>query len=140
MFLGTHTGRLDAKFRLQLPDRFARELTGGSVITKGQENCLYLLPAREFDDLARAAASVPLAARSGREYARVLFSGAAEATPDLKGRIKLPPGLVDYAGLTAECTVVGANRRAEIWASPAWAEYESAADIRFASLDVPSTP
>ena len=48
MFLGTHEPKLDEKGRLILPARFREDLAQGLVITKGQENCLYVFPSAEF--------------------------------------------------------------------------------------------
>ena len=48
MFLGTHTPRLDDKGRLFLPAKFRDELSGGVVITKGQEHCLYVFTRAAF--------------------------------------------------------------------------------------------
>jgi division/cell wall cluster transcriptional repressor MraZ len=53
MFLGTHEPRLDEKGRLILPARFREELSSGLVITKGQERCLYVFPATEFEALTQ---------------------------------------------------------------------------------------
>ena len=46
MFLGTYTPKLDDKGRLTLPAKFRDELRGGLMITKGQDHCLYVFPAR----------------------------------------------------------------------------------------------
>ena len=51
MFLGTHEPRLDEKGRLILPAKFRDELSAGLVITKGQERCLYVFPAAEFQTI-----------------------------------------------------------------------------------------
>ena len=49
MFLGTHAPRLDQKGRLILPAKFRDELAGGVVLTRGQEHCLYVFTAAEFE-------------------------------------------------------------------------------------------
>ena len=46
MFLGTHSPRLDEKGRIILPAKFREELASGLVLTKGQENCIYVFSAR----------------------------------------------------------------------------------------------
>ena len=120
MFMGTHHPRLDAKGRLALPARFRADLSDGVVLTKGQERCLYAFPVPEFDRLTAALSTAPLTARAVRDYTRVFFGSAFPDTPDAQGRITVPPALREYAGLTKDCAVVGANTRVEIWDSVAW--------------------
>ena len=63
MFLGTHEPRLDEKGRLILPARFRDELSSGLVITKGQERCLYVFPAAEFETLTQTLRQAPVTAK-----------------------------------------------------------------------------
>ena len=123
MFLGTHTPRLDDKGRLFLPAKYRDELAGGLVITKGQERCLYVFPQAEFGRITEALRSAPVTAKSVRDYSRVFFASASDEVPDKQGRITVPPGLREYAGLTRDCVVIGANTRLEIWDAGAWDAY-----------------
>ena len=123
MFLGTHTPRLDEKGRLFLPAKYREELAGGLVITKGQERCLYVFPVAEFGRITEALRSAPVTAKAVRDYSRVFFASASDEIPDKQGRITIPPGLRDYAALTRDCAVIGANTRLEIWDSAAWESY-----------------
>ncbi|MGE5285841.1 MAG: division/cell wall cluster transcriptional repressor MraZ [Micromonosporaceae bacterium] len=123
MFLGTHTPRLDEKGRLFLPAKYRDELAGGLVITKGQERCLYVFPQAEFGRITEALRSAPVTAKAVRDYSRVFFASASDEVPDKQGRITVPPGLRDYAGLGRDCVVIGANTRLEIWDAQAWDAY-----------------
>lgn len=134
MFLGTHTLRLDAKGRLFLPAKYRDELSGGLVITKGQERCLYVFPVAEFQRITEALRSAPLTAKGVRDYSRVLFASASDEVPDKQGRLTVPSALRSYAGLERECVVIGANTRLEIWGAHAWADYEAAQEQAFADL------
>ena len=65
MFLGTYSPRMDAKGRIILPAKFREELSAGLVLTRGQERCLYVFPAAEFERIhermrPRLPASLPL--------------------------------------------------------------------------------
>ena len=42
---------------------------------------------------------------------------------DKQGRINLPQSLVEYAGLSKECRVVGVSDRLEIWSEEKWKSY-----------------
>jgi len=134
VFLGTHTPRLDEKGRLFLPAKYRDELSGGLVVTKGQERCLYVFPAEEFQRITDALASTPVTAKSVRDYSRVLFASASDETCDRQGRVTIPSKLREYAGLERECVVIGANTRLEIWDADAWSEYEAEQEQAFAQL------
>jgi len=123
MFLGTHSPRLDDKGRMFLPAKYREDLADGVVITKGQERCLYVFPAEEFARITEALRTAPVTAKAVRAYSRVLFASASAEVPDKQGRVTIPQGLRDYAGLQRECVVIGANTRLEIWDNAAWAAY-----------------
>ena len=140
MFLGTHHPRLDDKGRLVLPARWRDELADGLVITKGQERCLYVFTRAGFADRAAALQAAPLSAKRARDYGRMLFASAADDVPDKQGRITIPAALRTYAGLAHECTVIGANTRAEIWDAQAWQRYSAEQEQEFADLSEEVVP
>jgi MraZ protein len=123
VFLGTHSPRLDDKGRLILPAKYREELAEGLVLTKGQDGCLYVFPAGEFQRITDALRTAPMTAKAVRDYSRVLFASASDEELDRQGRITIPPGLREYARLDRDCVVIGANTRLEIWAASAWASY-----------------
>ena len=112
MFLGTYSPRMDAKGRIILPAKFREELSAGLVLTRGQERCLYVFPAAEFERIHERMRTAPL-----------------------PGRITIPPILRQYAGLTDNLVVIGSGTRAEIWDAAAWEEYLARTEAEFASLD-----
>jgi MraZ protein len=123
MFLGTHAPRLDEKGRMFLPAKYREVLAAGVVITKGQERCLYVFPAEEFTRITEGLRTAPVTSKTVRDYSRVLFASASDEVPDKQGRVTIPQGLRDYAGLQRECVVIGANTRLEIWDNTAWTAY-----------------
>jgi MraZ protein len=134
MFLGTHSPRLDDKGRLFLPAKYREELSGGLVITKGQERCLYVFPMAEFQRITDALRVAPVTAKAVRDYSRVLFASASDEVPDKQGRITIPPALRGYAGLDRDCVVIGANTRLEIWDTQAWETYLEQSEQQFSDL------
>src|ERR1043165_9713746 len=106
-----------------LPSKFRDELAEGLVITKGQERCLYVFPTVEFSRLTEALRTSPVTHKGLRDYSRVFFASAADETPDRQGRITIPTALREYAGLSRDCAVIGANTRVEIWDAAAWDSY-----------------
>ena len=123
MFLGTHSPRLDDKGRLILPAKFREQMEAGVVVTRGQEHCLYVFPAAEFERLAEQLRQAPVTSKQARDYLRVFLSGASDEAVDRQGRITIPPLLRNYAALERDCAVIGAGQRVEIWDAAAWETY-----------------
>ena len=135
MFLGTYTPRLDEKSRLILPAKFREELAEGLVLTRGQERCIYVFSAREFERVHEQMRSAPLSSRLARDYIRVFLSGASDEVPDKQGRVTVPAPLRQYAGLDRDVTVIGAGTRVEIWDSESWNTYLAEQEAAFSETD-----
>jgi len=133
MLLGTHTPKLDDKGRIILPAKFRDELSDGVVITRGQERCLYVFSAKEFQDVHDKVRQAPVTSEEARRYLRVFLSGASDETPDKQGRVLVPALLREYADLTKELVIIGVGSRAEIWDAAAWQTYLSSNEETFAS-------
>lgn len=135
VFLGTYTPRLDEKSRLILPAKFREELSEGLVLTRGQERCLYVFSAREFEKVHEQLRAAPLSSRQARDYIRVFLSGASDEVPDKQGRVTVPAPLRQYAGLDRDVTVIGAGSRVEIWDTPSWNAYLEEQEAAFSETD-----
>jgi MraZ protein len=135
MFLGTHAPKLDEKGRLFLPAKYRDELSGGVVITKGQERCLYVFPIAEFTRITEALRDAPVTAKGVRDKTRILFASASDEIPDKQGRITVPPALRTYAGLQRDCVVIGANTRLEIWDAQGWETYLTAQEDSYSDAE-----
>ncbi len=135
MFLGTYTPRLDEKGRVILPAKFREELSAGLVLTRGQERCLYVFSAQEFQRVYEQMRSAPLSSKQARDYIRVFLSGASDEQPDKQGRVTIPQALRDYAGLGKDLTVIGSGARAEIWDSAVWNSYLEEQEQQFSQTD-----
>jgi MraZ protein len=125
MFLGEFSHNLDDKGRLTIPAKFRDELAGGLVVTRGIDRCLSVFPRQVWDDLARRIAQLPLTQRNARNFSRLMFSGAADFIPDRQGRVLIPQGLRDYAGLDSEAIIIGLYDRLEIWNPEHWANVKA---------------
>ena len=131
MFLGTYEPKMDEKGRLILPAKFRDQLAGGLVITRGQDRCLYVFPAQEFEEMYQELRRAPLSSRQRRNDVRVMLSGASDEIPDKQGRIVIPPQLRTYADLGKELAVIGAGARVEIWNADTWNQYLSEQEESF---------
>lgn len=127
MFIGEYQHSIDVKGRMAMPVKFRAKLSGGAVVTRGLDNCLFVYSAEEWDKLAQKLASLPLSKANARAFARLMLAGAMQVDIDRQGRIKLPKYLQDYAQLSKEAVVAGLYNRIELWNTDSWKEYKEKA-------------
>jgi len=123
MFLGEYHHNIDEKGRLAIPVKFRAGLARGAAITRGFDNCLFLLPAKELKRLASEIAAGPLTKSKMRAYARHMLAGAMEVQPDRQGRVMIPEYLRKFAGFKKAVVVAGLYNRIEIWDKTSWETY-----------------
>ncbi len=134
MFFGTYTPKLDEKGRLFLPAKFRDQLSGGLMVTRGQEHCLYVWPQAEIERVTERLREAPVSHKATRDYIRMFSSGASDDAPDKQGRITIPPTLREWAGLNKDVVVIGAMTRLEIWDESRWESYSDEQEESFAEL------
>lgn len=123
MFLGEFDHTLDNKGRLTIPAKFREELESGLVVTRGlDKGSLWILPQAEWDILAEKVSSLPTTNRNARNFARYIFSQAADLVPDKQGRVLIPQNLRAYAGIDSEVVITGMKTRLEVWNPGQWRE------------------
>lgn len=135
MFLGEHQHTIDPKGRIVLPSRFRAELAKGCFITKGLDRCLFVFAPEQWEIEAERFRALPRTDRQLRNYARVFFAGAVDQKLDKQGRIQIPAGLREYAGLDKDLVVVGVAERIEIWNAVTWREVTVDADVEYSGID-----
>lgn len=123
MFLGEYQHTIDDKGRIIIPAKFREALGTDFIITRGLDNCLFVYPREEWNQLEQRMKSLPSMAANARAFARLLFSGACECEWDRQGRVNVPAHLREYARLEKDCTVIGVSTRVEIWDKATWEEY-----------------
>jgi MraZ protein len=137
VFLGEHQHTLDVKGRVILPARFRDRLSSGLVFAPSQERCIDVYPLTAFERRVEELRHVPREDQRARAYLRVFLAGAHEEKPDAQGRVTVPVRLRDYAGLTKDLTINGADEKVEIWDRATWEAYRDQAEDAFANLDGP---
>ncbi len=121
MLLGEHDHTIDEKNRLTLPAKFRKSFEGGVVLTRGIDRCLSVYPRDEWErQVGSRIGELEGLSRDDRRLQRFFFSSATEVELDKQGRVMLPPGLVEHAGLGREVTVAGVYDHLEIWDRAAW--------------------
>jgi len=135
VFLGEYQHSMDDKGRLVLPRKFRDELGKGCVVTPGQENCLYVFSAKQWEEEVARVGRLPRTNRRARNYARSFFAGASDQMLDRQGRVQLTEKQRSFAGLHKDVTVVGVAERVELWAPEAWEAVAAEADLDFAQIE-----
>ena len=125
MLLGEFKHNLDLKGRLAVPVKFRQKLSGGAIVTRGLDKCLFVFSNKEWEVLAQKLIALPLAQANSRAFVRLMLAGAMDVELDKQGRILIPDYLRDYAGLKKETIVAGLYNRFEIWNSESWKEYKN---------------
>lgn len=134
MFLGQYEHTLDDKGRVVVPKKFREELADGCVITKGQENCLYVFSMDQWKVEAAKVGRLPRTDQRARRYSRSFFAAATDQKLDRQGRIQIPEALRAYAGLDRDVTVIGVQDRVEIWGGSSWDDASADADEYYSGI------
>lgn len=127
MFMGEHHHSIDDKGRLIIPAKFREELKDRFIVTRGIENCLFVYPEENWQKIVTKLESLPFTKKDARNFIRFFLSGATVAEFDKQGRINITSPLVNYAGITKDCVIIGTGDRLEIWSQEAWNEYFNSA-------------
>jgi MraZ protein len=120
MLLGEHEHALDDKNRLTLPSKLRAAFEEGVVVTRGLDGCLFAYPRGAWEQLSDRIRGLDPLAEDSRKLQRHFFAGAAAGELDRQGRMVLPAGLIEHAGLSREVTVAGVHDHLEIWDRAKW--------------------
>ena len=120
---GEYQHSLDAKGRLFIPAKLREELGSEFYVTLSMDHCLCAYSAEDWQIFSDKVKSMPYAKQ---RLMRPLYAFATKCEPDSQGRVLLPQGLRDRAGLTKNVTVLGSNNHAEFWDSDEWAALRDA--------------
>ena len=120
MLMGEYHHNIDEKGRLIIPSKFRSDLGEKFIITRGLDKCLFIYSEEEWNKLISKLKELPFTNKDARNFTRFFLSGATANEFDRQGRINISSSLVNYANLTKECVIIGANDRLEIWSEELW--------------------
>jgi MraZ protein len=123
MFIGEYQHTIDQKGRVNVPAKFREVLGATFIVSKGFDGCLFGYHLDDWKQFEKKLKKIPLSNPDGRKLVRFFTSSAADVTPDNLGRINIPPGLREHAGLKKEIISIGAGNRVEIWDKDNWLNY-----------------
>lgn len=121
MFYGEYEHTIDDKNRLTLPARFRNAFAGGVVLARGIERNIDVFPRESWDANVARIAELDSLTREAREMKRYVFAGATVADLDKQGRVVVPVGLAERAGIGKDVVVLGVHDHIEVWDREAWA-------------------
>jgi len=120
VFFGTYTHNLDNAGRLTVPSKL-REAVAASqhgprlFLTYGAERCIVAYTQERIAEILESAKGSDVSREEARGFKRIFGGEGAMETWDKQGRIILPDGLKQYAGIDKAVTIVGAMDCIEIW-------------------------
>ncbi len=119
MFRGRYEHAIDTKGRTSFPARFREVLSaqGDSrlIVTTGLESCLVTYPMSEWLAFEERLSSLPQFDPTVAMLRRIYVSGAIECELDKLGRVLIPSGLRQHAGLKRDLLWAGMGRHIELW-------------------------
>ena len=134
MFMGEYHHNIDDKGRMIIPAKFREGLGSTFVITRGMDQCLFVYPMEEWQQLEEQLKSLPFTKKDARAFTRFFFSGATECEFDKQGRANIAQTLRTYAELEKECVVIGVSNRVEIWSKSIWEAYFAESEESFSDI------
>ncbi len=129
MFIGEYEHNLDTKGRMAIPAKFRTGLSGGAIVTRGLDHCLFIFTRAAWEQLAEKLVALPVSQANARAFSRLMLAGAAEADIDQQGRVLIPENLRAYAGLKKEVIVAGLYSKIEVWDAAAWQQYKAKTEL-----------
>jgi MraZ protein len=120
VFLGEYEHSVDVKGRVAVPARYRAKLEQGLVITRSFDQCLFIYPMEEWENLSVKLNALSFVQEEVRKARRMLFGNAFELELDKQGRILLPAALRDYAKIGDDAIVAGMGSYIEMWSVEGW--------------------
>ncbi|UCD38114.1 MAG: division/cell wall cluster transcriptional repressor MraZ [Fidelibacterota bacterium] len=118
-FTGSYSYTLDAKGRINIPAKMRKALNPANdrtfMATRGADPCIVLYPVEVWQQIAAKLLSLNKRRALHRHYTRNIARYAEALQYDHQGRIALPAGLIDYAGIGKNVKIVGMIDHIEIW-------------------------
>ncbi len=128
MFIGEYRHNLDQKGRIAIPAKFRSLLEEGAVVTRGLDNCLFLYPKKQWEELAQKLSKLPISQAKARAFSRLMLAGAMDVEFDSQGRVTLPEYLREFADLEGKTVIAGLFDRLEFWKEEEWDRYKTNAE------------
>ncbi|MDP9078382.1 MAG: division/cell wall cluster transcriptional repressor MraZ [Bacteroidota bacterium] len=111
--------KLDNKGRMMIPAGLKKKLPEaekeGLVINRGFEKYLVIYTKQEWDKKLDELNKLNQYEKKNIEFIRYFTRGATELSVDAAGRVNLPQGLLDYAGIGTDVVLNCQMTKIEMW-------------------------
>jgi MraZ protein len=134
MFMGEYAHQLDNKGRLIIPAKFREVLGDKMVINRGLDGCLNVYSLASWELILNQLKGLPTTKKESRMYMHMMTAKAALVEVDNAGRVLLPAPLIQEAGLSKACVIVGVVDHCEIWSEERWSAYYDHASESFETI------
>ena len=118
-FMGSYTYSVDHKGRVSIPTKFRKYIDENAdealIITRGLDGCLFAYPIDEWQRIDERLRALPVTQQNTRVFVRMLTATAISVTLDKQGRIAIPRGLLELAGIESDVLFVGTLDHFELW-------------------------
>jgi len=117
-FLGEYEVTLDAKGRFLVPTDLKRQIgeeNSRFVMNRGFDRCLVLYPIKTWEPLFEKVSTLNQFDPKVRAFRRFFLNGATPVEYDSAGRLLVPQGLKEYAGLEKEIILATDVDKIEVW-------------------------
>ena len=122
MFRGQFEHAIDEKGRLSIPAKFREALRKEkTLVLTSSDSYLTAYPLKEWRAIEDRLRANPKFKREQRDFLRFVYSSAEDVAMDSQGRILVPQGLRQRAGITREVVLIGMLDTIEIWDKARWA-------------------
>src|ERR1700733_9891262 len=117
--IGEFECKLDTKGRMMIPAGLKKQLpeaeSEGLVINRGFEKYLVIYTKQEWDKKLDELNKLNQYEKKNIEFIRYFTRGATELNVDAAGRVNLPQGLLDYAGIGSDVVLTCQLTKIEMW-------------------------
>ena len=132
-FTGEYNNIIDQKNRLSIPAKYRKALDiindKTFVLTKGFDKCLFLYPLEEWKQVEKQLSSLSTIKGKNRSFIRSIVRYANYLKYDSQGRIQIPENLLNYSCIKKNVSVIGVNKKIEIWDPGTLANFESKTNL-----------
>jgi MraZ protein len=121
MFRGQFEHAIDEKGRLSIPAKFREALRKEkTLVLTSSDSYLTAYPLKEWRAIEDRLRANPKFKREQRDFLRFVYSSAEDVAIDSQGRILVPQGLRQRAGIMREVVIIGMMDTIEIWDKGRW--------------------
>lgn len=134
LFFSSYQNRIDKKGRISVPASFRAVLSkhdaSGVIVYQSLRNaCIEACGLARFEKMNAQIESMDPFSPEREAFADTLFGQSVQLTFDGEGRVSMPPGLLQAAGIKEEALFVGKGEVFEIWDPKAYHQHSANARV-----------